>query len=338
MREFKKILYILIAGILYFSCSGTPKTVTETPAGTGKTLLVLNRQEQTLLSYNTSDRSTNSLGAFTTTGLNDIEIEGDFSYIVLSAPFMNPNIDNMLIRYHVKSGGKAVISFPAGSMPYNEAIHNGKIFVTLSASNMVAVVDQQSFNLERLITLTPEGMPYGIAADFNNIYVASSDLFPSYKHSRITVISRSNYQMVTNVPCGRNPISLAVYDGKMYIAGASTNDGTGKAQCMDLSDYSIINIPELYHRTPTYVKCHDKRAFFIESLDGGTGGLFVYDIGAGTVSYILSNLNLEGMAFDGSTLFVTEGYSGTKTYKVNLSDLSVETINGIGGGDCALVQ
>lgn len=331
----------LFSMILAAGCSEIqPTNKTFTPVEKNS-LIVLDQKNQSVQAFNTLDSSTILLDTLPTTTPNDVKIKGDFAYVILSSPTTSPSDGNKLIRYDLQTGERSVISFADDSNPYNQVIDGDKIYVTLSKSNQVAVVDIASFTVENLVNLTPSGAPYGIAADTNNIYVATSVGYISwgdpgnYTNSRITVIAKSNFVQVTNISCVRNPVSLTIYGQKLYIAGSSAYDTTGKVQGLDLITFALTDITGIPPSAPAIIKSHAGKLYVIDGTYGGTGGLYIYDTASTTVSYILSNSSLQGMDFDGNSAYVTEGFNGTRTYKVNLTNLAVETINGIGGGDCA---
>ena len=307
-------------------------------------VIVLDQNNKSVLSMNTADNSVNILGTLATTTLNDIKIKGDFAYVVISSPPYSPSEGNKLVRYDLTTGDTSVLSFAEGSNPNTQVIDGGKIYLTLSKSNQVAVIDIGSFTVDALVTLSPAGAPYGIASDSNNIYVATSIGYidwtdpGNYTNSRITVIAKSNLSQVTNISCVRNPVSLTICGQILYIAGASVYDTTGKVQGLDLASYVVTDIAEIPLCAPANIKSHDGKLYVVDGTYGGTGGLYIYDTTTKNLDYILSNTGLQGVDFDGTSLYVTETFLGTKTYKVNLSNLAMETINGIGGGDCAIYR
>lgn len=307
-------------------------------------VIVLDQNNKSVVSLNTADNSVNILGTLATTTLNDIKIKGDFAYVVISSPISSPSEGNKLVRYDLTTGDTSVLSFAEGANPNVQVIDGNKIYLTLSVSNQVAVIDIGSFTVESLVTLSPAGAPYGIASDSNNIYVATSIGYidwtdpGNYANSRITVIAKSNFSQVTNIPCVRNPVSLTIYEQKLYIAGASVYDTTGKVQELDLTSYAVTDIPEIPLCAPANIKSHDGKLYVIDGTYGGTGGMYIYNIATKDLNYILSNTGLQGVDFDGTSLYVSETFLGTRTYKINLSSLAIETINGIGGGDCAVYQ
>lgn len=307
-------------------------------------LIVLDQQNQSVSAFDTVKNKNILLGTLPTTTPNDVKIKGDFAYVVLSSPFSNPSDGNKLVRYNLTTGDRTFLSLALGSNPYNQAIDGSNIYITLSVSNQVAVVDIDSFSVSQLIDLSPVGAPYGIAYDSDNIYVATSVGYigwgdaGNYTNSRITVIAKSNFSQVTNIPCGKNPMSLALNGGKLYIAEASDYDNTGNVEVMDIATFSFSNLTDIPACSPYIVKSAGNRLFVLDGNYFGNNGLYICDLSNSTVTNILNGVTLQGIDNDSNFVYLSEAYSGTKSYRVNLSNFSVETINGIGGGDCALYQ
>lgn len=331
MKMNNKIAVLLVAVVTALS-SGCSELLSKTEGFSllpKNSLVVLDQKNQMVRAYGI-DKSTNIiLDTVATTTINDVKIQGDFAYVVVS-------VGDRLVRYDLKTGSSSVLGFAAGSNPYYQVIDGNRIYVTLWVSNQVAVVDRDSFSLIGTIPLPSPGEPCGITADTDRIYVAASGGYMTgYADSRITVIAKSNCSVVTNIPVWKNPQAMTIIGDKMYLACASDYMSQGKVQRINLKNWSVSNINAVTAYTPVYIRSCSNRIFVA---DGFTGGLHVYSLLTKRQDILLTGVYLQGMDFTAGSLYTTEGWAGTRTYRVNLTDLSVETINGIGGGDCALYQ
>jgi YVTN family beta-propeller protein len=330
-----KTMFRLISITMLFSAFGCSELLPKNAVSAfipKNSLIVLDQSSQAVRAFDLAAGTNILIDTLPTTVLNDVKIKGDFAYTVLS-------VSSKLIRYNLRSGGSSVLDLATGSNPYYQAVYGNRIFVTLWISNQVAVVDTDTFTVASVIPLTSPGEPCGITVDSNNIYVTTSDGFlTGYANSRITVISRSNNLTVTNIACVKNPTSLALDNGKLYITGPSEYDGTGKVQRLDLAAYTLADIAGIPQGTLSYIKVWNGKLYVIENDYSAPKGLYIYDLSTTGLINVLSNKNLQGMDFQGSMLYASESFAGTKSYQLNLTDLSVVTINGIGGGDCALYQ
>ncbi len=322
------ISFSLLVIILY-SCSEVPANSNSSSsegAGVPKnSFLVIDEANMYLKYYNLS---TEEVGSIVEVGnaANDIEIDGDFAYIVVST-------DNKLLKIDLRNKSLSTLSFPSGSNPYNLVIDSDKIYVTLSVSNKLSVVSKSSFSIVTNIDLKTPGYPEGVRFDSNKIYIATSSGWNnSYTESRVEIYSRSDYSFITNISLTyRNPQGLWIDGSDLYIACTGSYDGTGKALKMSTTDYSVseLSIPST---NATFVAKFGTNICVIESLWGGSGGIFINN-----TNLLVGKGLKEGIAEKDGFIYVSEAYGGTKSYRINLSDYSITEIP-LGGGDIAIYK
>lgn len=334
---FRKLTVSLvpIALFMFSGCEMLQKIPFE-PVEKGS-LIVVDEANQSFYAINTNSLAKRMVGVFPTTTVNDVEVEHDFAYFVISSPLANPTEGNKLLRFDLSNGSLIALSLPAGSNPYNLAVDADRIYVTLSVSNMLAVIDKTSFLVSSYRALPRAGEPYGVAFDAGSVYVATSaGWMTGYSDSHIVRFSKTDFS-ATTIPVGPNPMSIAVHDGTLYVACTGDYSGTGCVQSVTLSTLAVSNmtLPAL---TPTFVKYHDHCLFATDATWGGSGGVIVHVISNALNTRILAGSDLKGLDFAQGRVFLTEGYLGSKIYSVNLDDLSVTTNSGPGGGDCALYR
>ncbi len=323
-----KIIAFLVVLVGILGCAEEPKV--ETTIATTNSIIAIDEANKSLKAYNlvTGEISTilNNIGD----AANDIEIDGDYGYIVVST-------DNKLMRINFKDNSLSFVNFPTGANPYNLVIDGDKIYITLAVSNQLSIVSKDSFSIITNINLSSPGYPLGIRVSSDKIYIATSEgWMSSYNNSRIEVYSKQNYAFITNVSLTyKNPTSLWIDDTNLYIACTGQYDGTGKVLKMTTTTYSIseINIPAT---NASFVAVYDNKLCVIESSWGGIGGFYVYDLNSSNPIHKLNGKGLKNIVYHNGDIFVSEGYGGSKIYRFKLSDLSDKGEIGIGGGDIAI--
>lgn len=332
MKGLKFLAFFFVLTVI-FACSEEPKV--ETSKATTNSIIAIDEANKILKAYNlvTGEISTvlNDIG----NAANDIEIDGDYGYIVVS-------IDNKLLRINFKDNSLSVINFPSGANPFNLVVDGDRIYITLAVSNQLSIVSKNSFSIITNINLLSPGYPMGIRVSSDKIYIATSEGYidwgnpNNYNNSRIEVYSKQNYAFITNVSLSyKNPTSLWVDDTNLYIACTGEYNGTGKVLKMITTTYSVseVNIPAT---NASFVAVYDNKLCVIEDSWVGIGGFYVYDLNSSNLTNKLSGKNLKNIVYHNGDIFVSEGYGGNKIYRFKLSDLSDKGEIGIGGGDIAV--
>jgi YVTN family beta-propeller protein len=329
LRKLSILLTLFLLTVI-FSCSEVPKSGNYTPPQK-PSLLIIDEANKILKSY---DLTTKEIKTVSEVGkaANDIEVDGDYAYIVVS-------LDNKLLKINLLNLETEVLSFADGSNPYNIAIDTDRIYVTLSVSNQLSVISKANFSIITNINLKTPGYPEGVIFDSEKIYIATSDGFnSSYSNSRIEIYKKDNYAHLTNIELTiKNPQSLCIDGSSLYIACTGEYNGSGGVLKMNTQDYSISNLNSPATNAMYLIKVNDK-LFVVESSLGGEGGIYIHNLGGASITHTLAGKSLKGMAYDNGYLFTSEGYYGSKTYKVNISSLSTEEEINAGGGDIAIYK
>ncbi|MGC8764328.1 MAG: YncE family protein [Brevinematia bacterium] len=325
----KKLTISLTLLVVIFSCSEVPQSSSSAEGVPKNSLLVIDEANMYLKSYNISSGEVKSLMEIGNAA-NDIEVDGDYAYVAVS-------LDNKLLRINLLSLSKDFIDF-AGANPYNLCLDSDRIYLTLSVSNKLAVVSKSTFSVITNISLVSPGYPMGVRVDANYVYVATSDGYPSYGNSRIEIYSKANYSLITNIATiHKNPQSLWVKNGLVYIAATGTYSSNGGVERLAVSNFNIESFATIPSPNPTYIYGFDNYICVIESSWGGSGGVYVYNESTALLTNLLGGISLKGMEAKDGFLYVSEAYAGTKTYKINMSDYSVSQIP-VGGGDIAIYK
>lgn len=323
LKNYRNLILILVVSI--FSCAENPDQLElKMPEG----LYVIDEKNKVLKNYAFENGQISTICELGEAA-NDIEIFEDNAYVVVS-------LDNKLIKLNLVNSNKEFISFQEGSNPYDMFITENNIFVTLSVSNQFSVIDRKNFKLITNINLISPGYPMGIAVDRNKIYIATSDGWTAqYSNSRIEIYSISNFTLITNIQLSlKNPQSLEIENDKLYIACTGEYNGSGGVLSMNTSNFEITRLP-IPATNATCVYKGSTNLYVIESTWGGSGGIYIFKPD-GSSTNILTGENLKGIQENKNYLYVSEGYGGIKTFKINLSDLSISEELNIGGGDLAI--
>jgi len=331
LRKFSILLTLFLLTVI-FSCSEVPKSGNYTPPAIQKpSLLIIDEANKILKSYDLTKKEITKV-CEVGNAANDIELDGDYAYIAVST-------DNKLLKINLLNLETEVLSFADGSNPYNIAIDTDRIYVTLSVSNQLSVISKANFSIITNINLKTPGYPEGVIFDSEKIYIATSDGWNlSYSGSRIEIYKKDNYAHLTNIELTiKNPQSLCIDGSSLYIACTGEYNGSGGVLKMNPLDYSISNLNSPATNAMYLIKVNDK-LFVVESSWGGEGGIYIHNLVNSTTTHILGGKSLKGIGYYEGTLFVSEGYYGSKTYKINLSSLSTEEEIDAGGGDIAIYK
>lgn len=331
LRKFSILLTLFLLTVI-FSCSEVPKSGNYTPPAIQKpSLLIIDEANKILKSYDLTKKEITKV-CEVGNAANDIELDGDYAYIAVST-------DNKLLKINLLNLETEVLSFADGSNPYNIAIDTDRIYVTLSVSNQLSVISKANFSIITNINLKTPGYPEGVIFDSEKIYIATSDGWNlSYSGSRIEIYKKDNYAHLTNIELTiKNPQSLCIDGSSLYIACTGEYNGSGGVLKMNPLDYSISNLNSPATNAMYLIKVNDK-LFVVESSWRGEGGIYIHNLVNSTTTHILGGKSLKGIGYYEGTLFVSEGYHGSKTYKVNISSLSTEEEIDAGGGDIAIYK
>ncbi|HRE42031.1 MAG TPA: T9SS type A sorting domain-containing protein [Ignavibacteria bacterium] len=125
--------------------------------------------------------------------------------------------------HKLDTNGTVVMSRSFGVNPYSLAISNGKIYTTNGSSRKVIVLDLNSFNTVKEITVGV--YPQEIVSVGNRVIVANNSLFGGDQDSSISVIDCQNDSAISRVFFRTEVSSLAISnDGKVFI-GCSGDKG-----------------------------------------------------------------------------------------------------------------
>ncbi|MDR0429997.1 MAG: hypothetical protein LBH58_05915 [Tannerellaceae bacterium] len=117
-------------------------------------------------------------------------------------------------------------------------IYGSKMYITVTASNRIAVLDMDAKEIK---SITPEGdepkNPRGMIADNGKIYVSYY-----YGHA-VAVLDTASLAVEKIIPVGRYPEQLAISNGKIYVANSGGLDyGTGYAKTVSVIDQQSLTV------------------------------------------------------------------------------------------------
>jgi len=302
-----------------------------TPAVAKGSLLVLDQANQALKAINLATGTITNLLTFPDKEPNDIQIDGNYAYVADSEC-------GKLFRVDLSNGGSTSLSLPPYSNPDDIAIGSNQIFVTLAVSNMVSVISKSSYTLLTNINLDSDSYPEGIVVGNGNIYVASCGYLAwgnpgNYTNSRITILSESDYSVVSNVPCSQDPESLQAYGTYIIIAATGNYSNiNGMIQSMNASaPYALTNLITNAEGW-TYVKTDGRLVYASDDNDN----VIVANYNTLAVVTNIALQNVQGINISSNGVYFSTGYLGTVCYLMNTNNFSVKVISNIGGGASAL--
>lgn len=199
-----------------------------------------------------------------------------------------------------------------GDTPQSAIIAGGYMYVAVSESNLIWVLDPTTLQVVKsIVPEAPATTPRELAYDGRNVYV-------SLYSGHVGVIDGSTNTLTRTITVGPNPEGLAVAGGKLYVANSDgQNWEAGYSNCsmsvIDLTSFteSKINVG----LNPTKVLSPDGKKVFVICM-GNYGdipatvkaveGTTARDICPGTL-----------MASDGNSLYVIDSpIGGSATYGV----------------------
>lgn len=328
------VLVVLVLG----SCAENLADKDTSTAPEKGSFLVIDENNKVLNQVSIADKTVKKLMAVGSAA-NDIEIDGNFMYIIYS-------MDNMITKVNLTNGFMdGLISFDGSPNPYAMSIDGNKIYVSLAVSNQLSVIDATSFAITTNIDLSTPGYPEGVAYDANNIYVATSaGYFPGYTDSRVVVLAKSNYGIVTNISVATNPQSVAVdANGDVFVActGKGFPYSSGGLMRIQPSANYATNMISNDIQVDT-VKYNNGKLYALDNSWGTTkSGLMVFSTNGDFITNIFAGVGLKGLDFDDTRIFLSHAYSTVPTncYFIDKSDYStIATIANAGGGDAVLYQ
>ncbi|WP_280744588.1 MULTISPECIES: DUF5074 domain-containing protein [unclassified Parabacteroides] len=143
-------------------------------------------------------------------------------------------------------------------------IYGSKMYITITASNRIAVLDM---NAKEIKSITPEGSepmnPRGMVADNGKIYVSYY-----YGHS-VAVLDTASLAVEKVIPVGRYPEQLAVSNGKLYVANSGGLDyGTGYAKTVSVIDLQALAVSKEIEVliNPTQLKADSQGDIYVISM------------------------------------------------------------------------
>ncbi len=301
------------------------------PADTNR-LLLIDEANETLVSVNPATGAKDKTIGVMGTAANDIESDGTYAYMAVS-------LDNLVLRIKLSTGDGSTLSFP-GANPYQLHLSGNRLYASLSVSNQLAVINTSDFSLVTNVSLPSPGYPQKIVSDSSYLYVTSSGGYVgwnntnNYKNSRIIVLDKSTFAVVTNIPVSLNPVGLAISGTRLFVACAGNYDNTAGIDSIDLSNsYAITTLPPYTNTIATAMEVNGNSLYTIISQPWPNPGyLSVYNISSNSVITNLLSATLKEIVFDGSTAYVSEAYGGTNTYKID-TNWNTTTFSPTGGGD-----
>jgi len=118
--------------------------------------------------------------------------------------------------YRLDTNGAVQSSFSFGTNPYSLAAANSKIYATNGPTGKVSVLNINSFNVIKEITVGV--YPQEILAVNNLVFVCNTSMYGGQKDSTVSVINATNDSVIAVITVHKDPSSLAVSkDGKLLI-------------------------------------------------------------------------------------------------------------------------
>jgi len=344
-----KLKWLFYGALLFiFSLSGCSEGLQEeqsiSRAVKKGSILVINEVAQVLNCIDPDDHTISQV-SYVGNSANDIEIDGDFAYVLASQ-------NNTIFKIDLKNGGfiktlSLIEDYTSLPSPYNQAIDSNNIYISFWENGKLGIVDKSSFSLKKSVILGSSSYPEGVAVDSNYVYVALTYYNGgSYSDRKVAIVDKNSYQIITNINVLTNPQSVAMdKNGALWVACTGYyNTNIWLYEKGGLT--KIVKVGEIFtantvNQDASYyvVKFDGDRIYAIDSLYSTTAsGLNVYLLDGTKVTNILAGKNLKGIDFDNNYIYVSEAYGGNSVYIINKNTYSITTINNTGGGDLALYK
>ncbi len=340
MRRFLVAVVVLVAGFV-ISCTkeDTDNAVDIVESATAPYWYVIDEQSETLTRINTHTWEVEKNIVYLGQAANDIEIDraNDWAFVVSS-------LDNRLFKIDLSSGSIDVYKFPAGSNPYNLCLDETNVYVTLSVSNQVVVIEKSTMATVTQFAISGVNYIEGIKRRGNYLYVLDTGYKGAFTYTNGTlyVYKIPDFSLYKTVGLGTNSQSLDIdtSDGEIYVV--CTGDyGSVKGEVWVIKESDFTVKTNLFvGGSPSYIGIGPWHIAFITG--DWNGGVFVINVSSESVVHsstnaLLDGYNLKGVAFYEDNAYISGAYGATNAFVVDTLMLDVvKTLSGIGGGDCAL--